>query len=229
MRAIIELTGETGAGKTTLANALGEELAPASLLFIDASPDQRLTQMLAPQSPQLTLGQLFSRRNGVTGSREAVDWVFHDMIVPTGEENELIAVGALPEEIGIAEREKLKYGLTRLVAGYDYVVVDGFHPVLRRVLPEENLRTLIVLTPAQMNRWMPPAADETHRTPSVILNQYGGEPFSPSLEEAITSGQVQLIGKLPRYASPEECVRKLSDDFRNCLFRLNIPLNFSPS
>jgi hypothetical protein len=87
----------------------------------------------------------------------------------------------------------------------------------------------MVLTPAQMNRWMPPDAEETLRTPAVILNQYGGEPFSHSLEEAITSGQVQLIGKLPRYASPEECIRKLSDDFRNCLLRLNIPLNFSPS
>ena len=48
MLTIIELTGERGSGKTTIANLLGEALTPASLLFIDASADQSLTAQLAP-------------------------------------------------------------------------------------------------------------------------------------------------------------------------------------
>jgi hypothetical protein len=48
------------------------------------------------------------------------------------------------------------------------------------------------------------------------------------LEEALLRNQVGLIGKLPRYPSPEACIRQLPDDFRNCLLRLNIPLNLNP-
>jgi hypothetical protein len=227
LQGIVELTGQPGAGKTTLASLLGEELSPDSVLFIDASPDQRLTLMLSPKLPELTLGRLFSQRTEATGSREAIDWVFHDLTVPAGEENELMTVGVLPEEVGLAEREKLRYGLNRLIENYHYVVVDGHHPLLRRLLPDEYIRTIEIVTPDAFAQWLPPKLEDTLHTPAMILNQYSGEPLPALLDAAITQQQMQLIGKLPRYATQEDCIRKLPDDFHNCLLRLNLPLNLS--
>jgi hypothetical protein len=226
LQAIIELTGETGAGKTTLATLLGEELAPASILFIDASLDQRLTIALAPQMPDLTLGRLFSQKADATGSREAIDWAFHDLTVPAGEDHELITVGMLPDTVEPLELQKLRYGLNRLVATYAYAVIDGFHPLLHELLPEESLRTVEIVTPEAFPNWQPPTAEALH-APALILNRYSGEPLPARLDEAITQQQIRLIGKLPRYATTEDCIRKLPDDFRNCLLRLDIPLNLS--
>lgn len=229
LQAIVELTGVPGAGKTTLASALGEELAPASVLFIDASADQRLTIMMAPNMPELTLGRLFSQKTEATGSREAIDWVFHDLAVPAGEENELITVGALPDEVEPEARQKLRYGLNRLIENYAYVVVDGAHPLLRHLLPEEYIRTIQVVTPDDFPSWRLPTPEAPLHAPALILNRYNGEPLPTAMDDAITHHQIRLIGKLPRYATAEDCIRKLSDDFRNCLLRLDIPLNLSSS
>jgi hypothetical protein len=227
LQGIVELTGQTGSGKTTLATILGEELSPALVLYIDASPDQRLTMMLAPKFPELTLGRLFSQRTEATGSREAIDWVFHDLTVPAGEDQELMTVGILPDEVGLAEREKLCYGLNRLIENYQYVVVDGYHPLLRQLLPDEHIRILDIVTPESFAEWQPPKAETALHTPALILNRYSGEPLPRPLDEALTNQQIQLIGKLPRYATQEDCIRKISDDFQNCLLRLNLPLNLS--
>lgn len=228
MQAIIELTGKPGAGKTTLANILGDELSPASVLYIDASPDQRLTTMMAPEAPQLTLGRLFSQQTEATGSREAIDWAFHDLAVAVGEENELITVGSLPDDIDIVPREKLRYGLNRLADTYDYVIIDGHHPLLRQLLPDEQFRTLEILTPAAFPDWTPHPEGELLHTPALILNRYSEEPLPRVLDDAITAHQLRLIGKLPAYPTVEDCIRKLPDDFRNCLLKLDIPLNLKP-
>jgi hypothetical protein len=229
LQAIVELTGVPGAGKTTLATALGEELAPASVLFIDASPDQRLTIMLTPEMPELTLGRLFSQKGEATSSREAIDWVFHDLAVPAGEENELITVGALPDDIEPESLKKLQYGLSRLIENYAYVVIDGFHPLLHQLLPEETIRTVQVVTPEDFPNWRPPAPETSLHTPALILNRYSNEPLPTAMDNAMLNHQIRLIGKLPRYATTEDCIRKLSDDFRNCLLRLDIPFNLSSS
>lgn len=227
LQGIVELIGQTGSGKTTLATILGEELSPASVLFIDASPDQRLTMMLAPKFPELTLGRLFSQRTEATGSREAIDWAFHDLTVPAGEDHELLTVGILPEEVGLAEREKLRYGLNRLIENYHYIIVDGHHPLLRQLLPDEYIRILDIVTPDSFPEWQLPKSEAGMHTPAMILNRYSSEPLPPRLDEALTNQHVQLIGKLPRYDTQEDCIRKLSDDFQNCLLRLNLPLNLS--
>ncbi len=228
MQAIIELTGPAGSGKTTLATLFSEELARASVLFIDASPDQKLTHDLAPEPPELTLGALFSKPSEGTTIREAVDWAFHDLAVPVGEDNELISVGDLPQTLPDSAMAKLRYGLNRLIENYKYIIIDGHHTLIRQCLPVEHLRSLILLTPDELADWQPPHEAETLHTPALILNRYDREPLPTALEAALVQHQVRLVGKLPRYASPAECAQKLPDDFKNCLLRLDIPLNLGP-
>jgi molybdopterin-guanine dinucleotide biosynthesis protein len=224
VQAIIEFVGETGAGKTALAMALGDELSASGVLYIDASPDLALTNLLAVTPPR-TLAEALSQIS--SDNREAVDWAFHDLTVPIGGEGELLTVGALPHTLGADSEALLRYGLPRLVQAYAYVVVDGFHPVLHRILPEAVLQPVIVLTPEQAQTWQMP--EEATETPAVILNRHGNEALPEPLEEAISRGQVRLIGKLPLYATDEECARNLPEDFKNCLLRLNIPFYFQAS
>lgn len=224
MKAIIEVTGLPGSGKTSVVISLGEELAPASILYLDASPDRHLTEALAPTPPALTLGCLVSDHSAAAPSREAVDWVFQDLTVSVGEEQELLTVGELPQALGSVALQKLQYGLTRLIKNYDYVILDGYHPILHHMLPEDTLQQLEVIIPRDFQTWHPRSARAFIRTPAVLLNQYNNEAFSPSLEEALREQQIQLIGKLPHYTSDEARSRLFSTAFEDCLMRLNIPL-----
>jgi cellulose biosynthesis protein BcsQ len=225
MLAVIELTGVVGAGKTLIAQLLGDELAPASILFIDASPDQRLTHVLSPDPPTLTLGSLFESHPEAIKSREAIDWVFSDLTVPAGEENEILTVGDLPEAINLIEQEKLRYGLSRLIEPYDYLIVDGVHPIIHPLLPKDSLYTLTILTPNDWQQWKESKLEPDVQTPALILNQYQQEPFPPALDHALLQDKIHLIGKLPRYSSPEECASRAASDFEDCMRRLNVPLH----
>jgi hypothetical protein len=225
MKAIIEVTGQPGSGKTCVVISLGEELTPASVLYIDASPDQQLTEALAPTSPEFTLGRLVSEHSAAAPSREAVDWVFQDLTVPVGEEQELLAVGDLPLTLAEIPLQKLQYGLTRLVQNYDYVILDGYHPLLHGVLPEESMQSLAIVTPQDFSGWHLGNGRAFVRTPALLLNQYNNEALPASLEEALQAQQIQLIGKLPHYPSEEERARQFSTAFGDCLLRLNIPLH----
>src|SRR5262245_16533787 len=127
MQAIVEFTGGIACGKTTLTTILGEELSLNSILYIDASPDQKLTQLLAPESPH-TLAAALNQLQASSGNREAIDWAFNDLTVSTGEEGEILTAGDLPHTLEPALQEPLQYGLLRLVKAYEYLIIDGFHP-----------------------------------------------------------------------------------------------------
>ncbi|WP_373533009.1 hypothetical protein [Vampirovibrio sp.] len=228
MKAIIEVTGKLGAGKTNVVITLGEELSPASILYIDASSDQKLTHTLAPQLPELTLGRLISQHTETATPREAVDWVFHDLAITVGDEQELITVGNLPEQLDASALTPLKYGLTRLIENYDYVILDGHHSVLHTLLPEETLQLLDIVTPDDFSDWHLTNGREFVRTPALILNRYDNEPLPATLESALSEQRIQLIGKLPRYQTSDELFRQFANAFGNCLLRLNIPLSPNP-
>ncbi len=165
--------------------------------------------------------------------REAIDWTFHDLTVSVGDENDLLTVGALPSALGAIEREKLRYGLNRLIDAYDHIIVDGLHSVIHGLLPAETMRILHVLRPEQFhNGGLPPvpAGEEASHatllhTPALLLNGYAEEPLPHALEEALQEGHIQLIGKIPRYDTPQDCSRHMPLDFQNGLLRLNIPLS----
>lgn len=225
MRAILVIDGPHGSGKTTLSGLLAEELAPASTLLIDTCPQQALTLQQSPNPTPLTVAHLLHSQQEVTsGTKEAIDWGFHDVLVPLGEEIELLTLGALSAPLSPADQDKLHYGLSRLIANYDYVVLDGTHPALWAALPLEHVLLLYVLTPTCFPHWTPPLdLTRSGSTPCLILNQYGQEPLPPALADALQQGDIQLIGKIPRYETRKELVDRLSDDMQGGLFRLNIP------
>ncbi len=224
VQAVIELQGPRGVGKTTLATTMADELSHAALLFIDASPDGRLTEIMAPTPPRLGMASLLAQKGD---NREAIDWAFHDLAVPVGEDMDLIVTGALPDHLEATERAKLRYGLTRFIETYDYVIVDGMHPLLHGLLPEEGLRSVLVLTPASFSGWQPADLASGLRTPYLILNRMREESLSPVLARLLERDELMLIGRLPDYATAEDRVRRLPDDFRNCLLRMNIPINLA--
>lgn len=229
MKAIIELMGPFGSGKTTLASLFAEEWGHAHMLFVDASGDQRLTQMLSPQPPSLSVAQLLNQhQEALSSNRESVDWAFHDLTVGIGEEMDLMTVGALPESIPAPALEILRYGLTRLLDTYTYVVVDGLQPVIHQCLNETYLHSVLILTPENAQNWQKESMSSVHTLP-LILNQFGDEPLPSALDQALRAGDLQLVGKLPRYASSEARIRQLGDDFHNVLLRLNIPFNLASS
>jgi hypothetical protein len=145
-----------------------------------------------------------------------------------GDEQELITVGNLPEQLDAAELTPLKYGLTRLIENYDYIILDGHHLVLHTLLPEETLQLLDIVTPEDFPHWHLTNGRALMRTPALILNRYSNEPLPASLETALSEQRIQLIGKLPRYQTSSEHSRLFADAFGNCLLRLNIPLSPHP-
>jgi cellulose biosynthesis protein BcsQ len=249
VRAILVLTGAAGSGKTTVATLLGEALSSGSLLYIDATPDQALSALLAPEQPGMSLAQLFSKSktgstveatknaignkeekavpeltlNGPAG-REAIDWTFNDLTVSVGEESDLLLVGDLNHQLDLREQEKLTYGLRRLIDGYQVVIMDGEDSLLLSLLPQEVLRILSVVTPDQFKDWRSTLILEGESTPALVLNAYSGEPLPEALENALQGEHLRLIAKIPRYANDAEREAKMSQHFESALLRLNIPI-----
>jgi molybdopterin-guanine dinucleotide biosynthesis protein len=232
MQGILEIIGPKGTGKTTLASLVGQEfsgqeLSGQNILLIDASPNLGLTTQLAIQPGQTTLSQLARTLAGQDAPQntEALDWSFHDLILHVRGELDLVILGSLPTELPQAVEKQLAYGLGRLLEHYDYVVIDGFHERFRQWLPEELLRTLIVLTPDnELKDTINWDAIDPSKTQPVIINRTGSGKLPEALETLIEDRNLNLVGKLPEYTTQEDRIRELPAAFHNCVLRLNLPL-----
>lgn len=229
MNRILQIVGPPDTGKTTVADLLVHELAPASVLVLDASADQQISHRLTLEQPRQTLRQLMEQfESHPVQTREGVDWAFHDLVVSVGEDIDLLSLGALPDPLPETAAERLTYGLNRLMENYDYVVIDGFHPTLNRLITErEPMRVIAVATPERHELDFDALAPV--RTPVVILNRAPEaslpEPFNSRLDRAIEQGEVRLIGRLPEYPTPDARIREMPAVFHNILLRLDLPLS----
>lgn len=242
MLGVMQVIGCLHAGKTTLSDLLLHELTahhpgPVSVLALDASPDQRLTHRLRVNAPPLSLADVAERfLEKPETSNEAIDWMFHDLAQHVGEEIELVTVGHLPARLSPAVEKMMTYGFKRVVQAYDYVVMDGAHPFVSACLPEELVKTLVVISP---QHWEHEYLKETPagKTPAVIVNQCQEGivstritgPLGAVLDDALEAGRIRLIGKLPIYPSQDVLEKELPPAFHNCLLRLDLPFFTSPS
>jgi len=234
MTAYLELVGPAGSGKTTLTELATRQLPGFSILLIDASPNQHLTPKLTRHHlvdpPLHTLQSVLSTLLAPNGNgtplppkNEAIDWAFHDLSVTLGEEIDLIAAGPdLSGDLPEAAQKALTYGLGRLAAEYDLVLVDGYHPAIHAVWPAEALQLIVVSLPDITDSPMPTGLSLV-KTPGLIVNRFPGGALSPVLEWLVQEHSLLMIGKLPHYKENER-EDALPEAFKNCLLRLDIPL-----
>jgi cellulose biosynthesis protein BcsQ len=253
LRAILVVTGPHNSGKTTISTLLGEGFSDVSLLYIDASRDQHLSHSLSPDKISHTLGQVFATesyerktpkpdhsstnslhsdgdaltevdaKSLISGGREAIDWTFTDLTTPVGDDSDLLVVGNLNFSLEIRDQEKLAYGLKRLIKGYEAVIIDGDHPLILSILPQDLVHVINVITPQNFSSWQTSTLDE-QATSVLILNQYSDEELPHSLEEALQQQHLRLLAKIPQYANEAERAQKMSQQLESAFLRLNIPM-----
>lgn len=221
MKAVIELVGPEKTGKTTLTDALSRLLEAGPVLLIDASINQGLTRLL-DQAPGQTLTDLVQSFLATPAhTQESIDWAFHELPRPVDDQGDLVTLGPLSDNLPESIEEMLAYGLKRLVAMYEVVVVDGYHPLVHRLLRDELLRTVVVATPD--DPVLLPSGFEAIQTPSLIINRHTGEKTGPVISDAIARDEVRLVGKIPLFANTGELESRLSEALSDCLLRMNLP------
>lgn len=243
MKAILQIIGPRGVGKTTLCTMLlhwiGEQgKRGITTLALDASPGEQLTQQMTLSKSANNICLLAKRfTEKPTQPNEAIDWAFNDMVVSIDQEIDLLPLGPLGKQYPTGIEKMLDYGLSRLIEAYDFVVVDGEHPILERHLPAEVVKPLIIITPERWDKSLLLKENDYAQTPAVIVNQCGEQALSSrllgdlgeTLDTALDAGQIRLIGKLPFYTSEAALEKDLPQVFYNCLLRLDLPFSTSPS
>jgi len=159
----------------------------------------------------------------ISGGREAIDWTFSELTVPVGDDSDLLMIGDLTTALDLRDKEKLAYGLKRLMDSYETIIIDGEHPLIMPLLPREVIHLINVVTPAHFEEWQTPLLQE-QSTPVVILNEYGEEKLPVALEEALQQQHLRLLAKIPKYANDAERGQKMSQQLESAFLRLNIPM-----
>lgn len=221
---ILELIGEPQTGKTTLAEQLVHAFSPIDILLIDATPNQRLSRMMAFESTQ-TLGQTLAQVDYKPGqSREPIDWAFQELPAGAGQNVEVLTVGVLSEQLSGVQEEVLRYGLPRLLRDYEMVIVDGHHPAIHASLPEDLLTPVLLTTP-QQNYRLPDLTFS--RTPALIINRSISGDLPNGLSDTLEERELRLVGKLPDYPDEQTRIKQMGDDLHNCLLRMNLPVSLN--
>jgi hypothetical protein len=252
---ILQLTGPPQSGKTTLCNLLIEELAPRSTLVIDASANYGMTRLLCGLKPEQPVPKtvwdaLSPLQDRASIPSQTVDWLFHSLPQPVGEQIELLTLGPMPDEMSamlhfpVLKHPMLQalmgYGLPRLLPQYEVVLVDGFHPDVHRLLPDSALCSLLLLSPQQAEGFTSPAvlkafADwvQALSNPSLVLNKLaqgqGWKSLPDVLQHYFNRHGIRLLGKLPQVmgatvATDSLIHETLSPMIREILCRLALPL-----
>lgn len=248
MKAILQVIGCRGAGKTTLSEMLIQDLSsrpdgPSGILAIDASPDMKLSRQLALDEGGETLAAVVRRfQEKPSLPNEAIDWAFNDLAATVGQDSrgrdiDLVTVGGISQTLPPGIEKMLSYGLNRMIKGYDFVIIDGEYPFFRRYLPEDAFKTMVVMTPEQWSPEYLGTENDIYRTPAVIINQCQERALSSrlmgelgqALDDALDASRIRLIGKLPDYGSQEMMQQRLPSAFHNCLLRLDLPFIASSS
>ena len=159
----------------------------------------------------------------ISGGREAIDWTFSELTVPVGDDSDLLMIGDLATALDLRDKEKLAYGLKRLMDSYETIIIDGEHPLIMPLIPQDVIHLINVVTPAHFEEWQTPLLQE-QSTPVVILNEYGEERLPVALEEALQQQHLRLLAKIPKYANDAERGQKMSQQLESAFLRLNIPM-----
>lgn len=255
LKTAIELIGPSGSGKSILSKLLGQTLqpidsTPLNILLIDACVDQGLTYQCIPKHEWASFGQAQTLTNLVQhlienetryrlkGSgpiqrqeaQQSLDWAFSNLPssiqLDNQSEVDLLTVGILTEHLPAVVIESLSYGLKRLMMTYDYVIIDGYHPLIHPMLlslePDSLLTPIIVVRPT--DNALLPASFQSIKTPALLITQFRGETLSQSIQQTLNSHEMKLIGKIPVFTTEEAFSPTLMNQFYDCLRFLDIPL-----
>lgn len=234
-------------GITTLCETLIQELPQLSggnnpaVLVLDTSPNRGLALRLCAETPEHTLLKLVEGfLENPQATNEAIDWAFRDLTVAHNADVDVLVTGLLPasESVPSGILKMLGYGLQRLMADYDYVVIDGYQSLLAALMPEAMegnlLNVLVVMTPAVFAGldFLPQALQQVSvslliNRDTLSANQSSGDQsgFDTAINDWLSETSAPLVGRLPEYADERERLQQLPLAFRNSLLRLNLPLS----
>lgn len=225
MSSIVELTGQPGTGKTTIACGFSELLLQQKVLFVDTDPSQVLSLALTQRLATITLTDVLQSMTDKLIIQESIDWSFNELPVNIQNEQDILVLGtdplsALPEE----NQKKLRYGLSRLIRLYDFIIIDGKFPLLGALFPNQPLQSIEIVSPKQLNDWTLPAFYTPLHAQAAILNQFNdaAQKLPIAFNQALLSHQIQLLGKLPYYHSESHLHEHLATDLQQCILRLNM-------
>ncbi|MEB3286494.1 MAG: hypothetical protein VKJ04_03215 [Vampirovibrionales bacterium] len=237
----------------TIQPVCGEK--PINVLLIDACIDQGLSyQLMTGQLLNTDPGQSMADEASLTRlvqhlienearyrlkgngpiqrqeAQQAIDWEFSNLpltIALDGETDvDLLTVGLLTEHLPKPILDILRYGFTRFLNTYDYVVVDGYHPLIHPMLLAVSeapiLNTLVISHPSGKD--ILPTNFQNVKTPALVITQFRGEPFSQALQAAIEQQEVKLVGKMPVFAIEDVLSPSLVTQFYDCLRFIDMPL-----
>lgn len=224
LKAIIELAGVSGSGKTTVARGLLNIFSHSNVLFIDADVNQGFTKRTQAEYPASITDIAQKLIQQPTQDTEAIDWMFNDLPVTIGETADLITVGPLAAQLPKVVSEHLQFGLNRFMDGYDLVFIDGHQPLIHSLLPSEIVRVVVVAQPGQSipETWI----DTEVGTPSLIMcSSEPDTPMGEALEEQVAQGNLKMVGRIPNTDDHGPMNDDLLESLKNCIFRLNIPFD----
>jgi CO dehydrogenase maturation factor len=221
MTKTIAIAGKGGTGKTTFSALLAHWLSGfGPVLAVDADPASNLHMALGMPLEDtvgdIREGMLQDVKSGsfIPGmsKQDYLEWKINQAIVE-GKRIDLVAMGR-PEGPGCycAANNMLRSCLDQLQTNYDYVVIDneaGMEHLSRQTTRDVDVLFLIsdaslrgVSTAVRMQELIHELRTTVGKVVLIVNRIRDGVP--PALQEAITAGQLELLGTLPDHTAVRE-------------------------